>query len=197
MPASTTRRTDRWKSDDAAEHYVRSLLRGPYLPFENHWVYTSEHDGLEHGECLPPMPESIPGQYDRTRGIDILAVDDLRRLWVLEVSRGTVGGAARFKGGGKPVKYAGFAVQMSLDWRRAAAERFLAQKPHACEMLRDLLHEDGDTDTQVKARFRALMTNHRKAVIVPAGTHFDTAGTDVDFNTEVYTCVFPARLFRA
>jgi hypothetical protein len=192
MPGSTTRRTDRWKSDDAAEQYVRSLLPGPWRPFENHWL-----DASEHGENLPQMVESIPGQYGRTRGIDILAVDDLWRLWVLEVSRGTLRGAARFKGGGKPVKYAGFALQMSLDWRRAAAERFLAQAPHAGEMLRDLLHEDRSTDVQVKERFRALMASHRKAVIIPVGAHFDALGTDIDFNTEVYTCVFPAGLLGA
>jgi hypothetical protein len=191
MCATTTRRTDRWKSDDAAEQYVRSLLPGPWRPFENHWL-----DVTEQGELLPAMVESIPGQYDRTRGIDIFSLDDLGRLWVLEVSRGTLRGAARFKGGGKPVKYAGFAVQMSLDWRRAAAERFLAKMPRACEMVRDLLHEDGGPDARVMARFRALMTSHRKAVIIPVGAHFDTIDTDVDFNTEVYTCTFPVALFR-
>jgi hypothetical protein len=75
------------------------------------------------------MLESIPGQYDRSRGIDIFAVDDGGRLWVLEVSRGTLRGAARFKGGGQPVRYAGFALQMSLDWRRAAAEGRFTRAP--------------------------------------------------------------------
>jgi hypothetical protein len=191
MRPSSTRRTTRWKSDDAAEQYVRGLLPGPWRPFENHWL-----DLSEKGEPLPAMLESIPGQYDRSRGIDIFAVDDAGRLWVIEVSRGTLRGAARFKGGGKPVKYAGFALQMSLDWRRAAAERFLAEAPRACEMLRDLLHDDASTEDGVKQRFRALMGEHRKAVVIPAGAHFDAIGTDLDFNTEVYTCPFPPALMR-
>jgi len=40
-----------------------------------------------------------------------------------------------------------------------------------------------------------LLPNHNKAVIIPVGAHFDAIGTDVNFNTEVYTCRFPSRFF--
>ena len=184
------RRTDRWRSDDAAEQYVRDLMVGYRDAFENHWISAD----TERGEFLPLMLETIPGQYDRRRGIDIFAIDEVGRLWVIEVSRGTPRGAARFKGGGKRVRYAGGALQMSAEWRKAATEKFLNQMPDAAEKIRDLLHDNGP-DAHVKQRFRLMMHHHRKAVIIPLGAHFDAIGTDIDFNTEVYTCRFPSRLF--
>lgn len=190
MPLALTARTARWTSDDAAEQYVRDLLVHRPGTFENLWF-----DRTERGEYLPQMTETIPGQYDPKHGIDVFAVDYHGRLWIIEVSRGTVRGAARFKGGGKPVRYAGDKLQMSAEWRAAAAARFLERADDACDKLRDLLHlPAGRDDADVKATFVGLLRKHRKAVIIPLGGHFDTIGTDVDFTRDVYTCVFPARL---
>ena len=190
IPLALQRRTDRWASDDAAEQYVRQMLVDSRRTFENHWLDSE----TELGEFLPLMRETIPGQYGHGRGVDIFALDDVGRLWVIEVSRGSPRGAARFKGGGKPVKYAGARLQMSEEWRRAATEKFLAEHPDAVAMLRDLLHHDSGGDDQVRNRFRMLMLVHRKAIIIPLGAHFDAIGTDIDFAREVYTCRFPSRL---
>ena len=190
MPLTVQRRSDRWSSDDAAEQYVRQLLVDSRRAFENHWLDSE----TEKGEYLPLMRETIPGQYGQGHGIDIFALDDVGRLWVIEVSRGAPRGAARFKGGGKPVKYAGYRLQMSEEWRRAATEKFLAEQPDAVAMLRDLLHEDGGSDEHVRNRFRMLMLVHHKAIIIPLGAHFDAIETDIDFTREVYTCRFPSRL---
>jgi hypothetical protein len=113
---------------------------------------------------------------------------------LIEVSRGTRGGAARFKGGGKPVKYADYQLQMSLKWRTAAADRFATETPDAPAMLRYLFGETL-SDKQIVAKFRMMLPNHHKAVIIPLGGHFDAIGTDVNFNTDVYTCRFPSKLF--
>jgi hypothetical protein len=82
---------------------------------------------------------------------------------------------------------------MSAEWRREASEKFLAELPEAADMLRDLLHDNGG-DEWVKSRFRMLLHNHRKAIVIPLGAHFDAIGTDIDFTTEVYTCRFPSSL---
>lgn len=192
MTATTQHRTDRWRSDDAAEQYVRELLVCSRYAFENHWI--SAHG--ERGEFLPLMAESIPGQYGATRGIDIFAVDEAGVLWIIEVSRGSPRGAARFKGGGRPVKYADYTLQMSARWRQAAAARFLAEMPTAVQMLRDLLHDDAGADAAVKRRFTALLDQHRKAIIIPVGAHFDAIDTDIDWLLEVYTHRFPSGLLQ-
>jgi hypothetical protein len=44
-----------------------------------------------------------------------------------------------------------------------------------------------EDDRMARIKFLALLRDHRKAVIVPEGAHFDAIGTDIDFNTEVYT----------
>ncbi len=193
MLHSVLRRTDQWKSDDAAEQYVRALMTRYRDVFENHWLDVD----TERGEYLPLMQESIPGQYEGNKGIDIFALEDVGQLWVIEVSRGTPRGAARFKGGGKRVKYAGYTLQMSAEWRRAASEKFLAEMSDACAMLRHLLHDDRASDQQLKQRFRMLLHAHRKAIIIPLGAHFDAIETDIDFTREVYTCRFPSSLFHA
>lgn len=182
-------RTRRWTSDDAAEQYVRDLLVRHSQAFENHWLDSV----TERGEYLPVMRETIPGQYGANHGVDIFAIDGSDRLWIIEVSRGSQRGAARFKGGGKPVKYAGYQLQMSEAWRLAAAEKFIRDLPQAADMLRDLLRDDG-SDEHVKQRFRSLLVDHQKAIIIPLGAHFDAIGTDVDFAQEVYTCRFPSAL---
>jgi hypothetical protein len=186
----TGRLTDHWTSDDSAEQYVRQLLVSSRHAFENHWLDAD----TERGEFLPLMQETIPGQYGNGKGIDIFSIDDVGVLWVIEVSRGTPRGAARFKGGGKPVKYAESTLQMSEKWRRAATEKFLNENADAPQMLRELLHDERATDGSVKNRFRLLMHLHRKAIIIPLGAHFDAIATDIDFTRDVYTCRFPSRL---
>lgn len=171
------RRTDHWPSDDVFEGFVRGEIVRREDVFENH-----------EGDFLPRMRESIPGQYDRTHGVDIFAVDEWGDLWIIEVSRGSPRGAATFKGGGRGVKYADGNVQMSLEWRTQATYRFLDLMPDSTAKVRDLLRlPDDEPDPMVRMRFLSRLRNHRKAVVVPAGTHFDTIGTDVDFGTEVYT----------
>ena len=107
------------------------------------------------------MQESIPGQYGGGKGIDIFAIDEIGQLWVIEVSRGTPRGAARFKGGGKPVKYAGNKLQMSAEWRVSATQKFLNEMPDAAEKLRHLLHDDRSSDQQIKQRF-SMMNSPRQ-----------------------------------
>ena len=179
-----------WKSSDAAEQYVRDLLVRYDDAFENHWISASS----EQGDYLTMMRATIPGQWGSNHGIDVIALDVTGRLWLIEVSRGTRRGAARFKGGGKPVKYADYKLQMSVNWREAAADRFLTKVPNAPDMLRYLFDEQL-SDKRVVDKFRMLLPNHNKAVIIPVGAHFDAIGTDVNFNTEVYTCRFPSRFF--
>lgn len=179
-----------WKSTDAAEQYVRDLLVRYDDAFENHWI----SDRTERGDYLTLMQATIPGQFGSNHGIDVIALDVTGALWLIEVSRGTLRGAARFKGGGKPVKYAGHQLQMSLKWRSMAAERFVTETPNAPEMLR-YLFDDTLSDKQIVAKFMMMLPNHHKAIIIPLGAHFDAIGTDVDFNTEVYTCRFPSRFF--
>lgn len=136
------------------------------------------------------MSATIPGQYDDAgHGVDIFAMDAVaggRSLWVIEVSRGVPGGAATFKGGGKPVKYAGGQRQMSAAWREAATAKFL-EREDAAEKIRCLLDISEKDDRRAKTMFLSAFLRHRKAIIVPEGCHFDTNGTDVDFRTEVYT----------
>jgi hypothetical protein len=179
-----------WKSTDGAEQYVRDLLVRYDDVFENHWF----DDRTERGEYLTLMQATVPGQFGSNHGIDVIALDVTGKLWLIEVSRGQRRGATRFKGGGKPVKYAGNQLQMSLKWRTMAAERFLTETTDAPAMLRYLFDETLN-DRQVVEKFRMMLPNHRRAVIIPLGAHFDAIGTDVDFNTEVYTCRFPSRFF--
>ena len=170
--------------------YVRDLLIRHDNAFENHWF----DDATGHGEYLTLMQATVPGQFGNNHGIDVIALDFTRRLWLIEVSRGRRGGAARFKGGGLPVKYAGGKLQMSSQWRLAAANQFVSKTPDAFDKLR-YLFDERLSDKQVATKFQALLLTHRKAVIIPLGAHFDAIGTDLDFNTEVYTCRFPSGLF--
>jgi hypothetical protein len=185
----TTSGEARWKSKDRMEAFVRDCLRNRQNFFENHWI-----DDHGRGQFLNMMTVTVPGQYDESgHGIDIFAVDSLdnpRSIWIVEVSRGTPGGAAAFKGGGKPVKYAGNHLQMSAAWRQAAAQKFVA-RDDAADKIRCLLDLNDNDDARVKTIFWSAFLKHRKAVIVPEGCHFDTRGTDIDFRTEVYTFRIP------
>src|SRR5215813_6467372 len=144
-------RPNAWKSDDVAEQYVRDLLIRYNDVFENHGV----NEATGHGDYLGVMQTTIPGQFGNNHGIDIFALDFNYRLWLIEVSRGRRGGASRFKGGGMPVKYAGGHLQMSSQWRMAAAEQFLLNATDAVDTLRYLFTESA-SDKRVVARFRGL-----------------------------------------
>src|SRR5581483_9463405 len=102
----------KWKSEDRLEAYVRDrLVNYPHF-FKNHM-----------GDDLPLMESTIPAQFNRSgHGIDILAVDRGRRLWILEVSRGSKLGAAL-------VKHLGLRkdgnAQMSPAWRTQKKDSFL------------------------------------------------------------------------
>jgi hypothetical protein len=174
------------------EAFVRDALRNRQNFFENHWI--GEHG---RGEFLQMMTATIPGHYDEAgHGVDIFAMDALdpkRALWIIEVSRGRAGGAATFKGGGKPVKYAGDQLQMSAGWREAAAAKFLT-RDDAPDKIRHLLDTTEKDDGATRSMFWSKFLQHRKAVIVPENCHFDTIGTDIDFRREVYTFALPTVL---
>jgi hypothetical protein len=183
MRAKPRPRLPRWK---IAEQYVLHLLCERSNAFES-----NDLDSSERGSYLPRMRAAVPGQHGAGHGIDILAIDPAGRLWIIEVSIGTRRGATRFKGGGKPVKYAGGNLQMSAEWRAAAAELFL-EEDDAILRLRSLIDpHQAMTDRQCAAAFRHLMDHHRKAVVIPLGAHFDTIRTDVDYLRDVYTYRFP------
>jgi len=169
-----------------AEEYVLELLVTRDRAFENHFVSS---DG--HGEFMPRMRSAIAGQSSRGHGADIFAVDHEDHLWIIEVSLGTPRGAARFKGGGRPVKGADYNLQMSEEWRAYAVDLFLNESD-ATQRIQALLNLPNHANRSAAlARFTWMLDRHRKAIIVPAGTHFDTTGTDIDFLTEVYTHRFP------
>ncbi len=178
------KRSERWKSSDGLESFVRyAMVRHPRM-FENHYI---NEKGV--GDFLPLMDQTIPGQFNRSgNGVDIFALDFARNLWIVEVSRGVQQGATVFKGGGRPVGYAGWELQMSAPWRKAATERFVEKVPEAVDMLRDLLDlSPKEDEVFVKIAFENKFSTHRKAIIIPEEGHFDHSGTDIDFNREVYT----------
>jgi hypothetical protein len=188
MAANAKPARPRWK---IAEDFVLGLLLDRADAFENH-----DLDSSERGGFMPRMRSAVPGQHGPGHGIDIFAVDDRSRLWVIEVSIGTLRGAARFKGAGKPVRYAGGGLQMSSAWRLAAAARFLAE-PDATDRIRRLLSlPHGMSDVNLVARFNTLLERHRKALIIPEGAHFDAIETDIDFTRDVYTYPFPSWFLR-
>jgi hypothetical protein len=111
----------RWGSGDRLEAYVRDrLVNYPHF-FRNH-----------EGDDLPPMSVTIPGQFNKSgHGIDILALDNRRTLWIIEVSRGSSRGAALVKHLGK--RKDGNS-QMSPAWRTQKKAKFL-ELPDSYEKL--------------------------------------------------------------
>jgi hypothetical protein len=181
---SFQKRSEKWKSSDRLEGFVRQVMvRHPRM-FENHYIHER---GV--GDFLPLMDQTIPGQFNGSgNGVDIFAIDLGRNLWIVEVSRGVKRGATVFKGRGRPVGYAGRELQMSAPWRKAATDRFLEKVPDAVDMLRDLLDlSPEEPEAVVKSAFQAKFAKHRKAIILPEGGHFDEYGTDIEFVHEVYT----------
>jgi hypothetical protein len=166
-----------WPSNDRMEAYVRySLVRNPGI-FENHF-----------SENLPRMAATIPGQYDSQRGIDIIAIDGQRprrRLWLLEISRGSKMGAASVKELLNR-RYAGNKAQMAREWRRAAADRFL-KRVDSSEKLEALFDVPGINREDLEELFEDCFESHQAAVLVPAGCHVAGNETGLVFAEDIYT----------
>ena len=146
----------RRKAPDRLEEYVRyCLLNNPGI-FQNHSL-----------EPLPRMVTAIPGQYNSQQGIDILALDEQRQLWVIEVSRGRKRGALLIKELAER-RYAGHKPQMSEEWRDAAVTKFL-ERPDSTKMLEKLFDVSGLDREELENLFAGKFKAHRKAIVVPAG----------------------------
>jgi hypothetical protein len=179
MP-STYRLTDPGEvcpSGDRMEAYVRyCLVKNPGI-FQNHF-----------SENLPRMMATIPGQYDSQRGIDVIAVDGhrpRRRLWLIEISRGSRMGAASIKE--LPNRqYAGNKAQMSREWRRAAADLFL-RRADSSKKLEALFDVPGLNREGLDQLFEEYFESHQAAVVVPAGCHVAGSGTGLQFAEDVFT----------
>jgi hypothetical protein len=144
------------KAPDLLEGYVRyCLLNNPGI-FQNHSL-----------DPLPRMVATIPGQYNSQQGIDILALDEQRQLWVIEVSRGRKTGAALIKELPER-KYAGYKPQMSEEWRDAAATKFL-KRPDSTKLLAKLFDVSGLDREELENLFDEKFKTHQKAIVVPAG----------------------------
>lgn len=160
------------KALDLLEGYVRyCLLNNPGI-FQNHSL-----------EPLPRMVTVIPGQYNSTQGIDILALDKRRQLWVIEVSRGRKRGALLIKELAER-RYAGYKPQMSKEWRDAAATRFL-ERPDSTQMLERLFDVAGLDREELENLFDEKFKTHRKAIVVPAGC--DVAPVETKASKEFYS----------
>ena len=145
----------RWGSGDRLEAYVRDrLVNYPHF-FRNH-----------EGDDLPPMSVTIPGQFNKSgHGIDILALDHRRMLWIIEVSRGSSLGAALVKHLGK--RKDGNS-QMSPAWRTQKKARFL-ELPDSYEKLIALFDAPGLPPEEARNLFESKLDQHRVAIVVPDG----------------------------
>jgi hypothetical protein len=163
----------KWGSDDRLEAYVRDrLVNYPHF-FKNHV-----------SDSLPLMQATIPGQFNESgHGIDILALDARRTLWILEVSRGSRLGAAF-------VKHLGLRKdgnsQMSPAWRIQKKEKFLSL-PDATEKLIALFDAEGMSAAGIRELFERKLENHRAAVLVPEGCHVEGIQTGMSFGQDIYT----------
>jgi hypothetical protein len=164
-------------STDRMEAYVRyCLVQNPGI-FRNHF-----------SESLPRMVATIPGQYNTQCGIDVIAVDGIRprrRLWLIEISRGREKGAALEKELPNRI-YAGNRAQMSLEWRRAAADRFL-RRADSSEKLQTLFDVPGLRREGLEELFESYFDKHQVAVVVPAGCHVAGNETGLRFAADIYT----------
>ena len=175
--AGITDRGATFTSTDRMEAYVRyCLVQNPGI-FRNHF-----------SENLPRMVATIPGQYNTQCGIDVLALDahrPRRRLWLIEISRGSEKGAALEKELPNRL-YAGNRAQMSPEWRRAAADRFL-QRADSSLKLQALFDVLGLNRAGLVQLFEDYFKSHQAAVVVPAGCHVAGNDTGLQFATDIYT----------
>lgn len=163
----------KWKSDDRLEAYVRDRLTNYPHFFKNHM-----------GDDLPLMESTIPGQFNESgHGIDILALDRSRRLWVIEVSRGSKLGAAF-------VKHLGLRKdgnsQMSPAWRIQKKDKFVSL-PDATDKLIALFDVQGMSQDGVRDLFERKLETHRVAILVPEGCHVEGLNTGISFGQDIYT----------
>jgi hypothetical protein len=169
-------RTDagrRWGSDDKLEGFVRDHLVQYARFFQNHV-----------GDYLPRMSATIPGQFNASgHGIDIMALDDDRRLWIIEVSRGSIRGAGSVKLLG--TRKDGNA-QMSRAWRTLKKDKFL-ELPDAQEKLTALFDVPGMPKKDLLTLFDAKLDKHKVAIVVPEGCHVEGARTRISFGFAIYT----------
>jgi hypothetical protein len=163
----------KWGSGDKLEGYVRDrLVNHPHF-FQNH-----------EGDYLPLMDVTIPGQFNESgHGIDIMALDKRRTLWIVEVSRGSIRGAGLVKHLGK--RKDGNS-QMSPAWRTQKKDKFL-ELPEAHEKLIALFDAAGLNREQAQTLFDSKLNEHRVAIIVPEGCHVEGENTEISFGREIYT----------
>jgi len=136
------------------------------------------------GDDLPLMQATIPGQFNESgHGIDILALDSRRTLWILEVSRGSRLGAAF-------VKHLGLRKdgnsQMSPAWRVQKKDKFL-NLPDATEKLIALFDAAGMSGAGIRDLFERKLENHKAAVLVTEGCHVEGIQTGMSFGQDIYT----------
>lgn len=163
----------KWRPDDKLEGYVRDRLVNYPRFFKNH-----------EGNDLPLMTVTIPGQFNRSgHGIDILALDSQRTLWIIEVSRGSHLGAGFVKHLGKRKDGSS---QMSTTWRAQKQNRFL-ELPDSHEKLITLFDAPGLTQKEIRILFEAKFNEHRVAIIVPDGCHVEGYKTGISFGRDIYT----------
>jgi hypothetical protein len=169
----TTDAGRRWGSGDRLEAYVRDRLVNYPRFFKNH-----------EGDDLPTMNATIPGQFNKSgHGIDILALDRQRTLWIIEVSRGSLRGASTVKHLGKRVKGN---YQMAPEWRTVKKDEFL-RLPNAHEKLIALFDAPGMSSGDVLSLFDTKLNEHRVAIVVPEGCHVEGENTEISFGREIYT----------
>jgi hypothetical protein len=165
-------------STDRMEAYVRyCLVQNPGI-FRNHF-----------SETLPRMVATVPGQHNKQHGIDVFAVDGCRpqrRLWLIEISRGRVIGAALEKELPNR-RYAGNKAQMSPEWRRAAADKFLQKAADSTRKLQALFDVPGLDREHLEQLFENYFQSHKAAVLVPAGCHVAGNETGLQFSGDIYT----------
>jgi hypothetical protein len=164
----------RWGSADRLEAYVRDRL-------VNFPRFFKDHEEKHH---LPLMTVTIPGQFNESgHGIDILALDNRRTLWIIEVSRGSIRGAGFVKHLGK--RKDGNS-QMSPEWRTQKADKFL-ELPDSYEKLIALFDAPGLPPGMARDLFASKLNEHRVAIVVPEGCHVEGQGTEISFGRDIYT----------
>jgi hypothetical protein len=163
----------RWGSTDRLEGYVRDRLVNYPGFFRNHF-----------GESLPLMQSTVPGQFNGSgHGIDIIALDGKRRLWIIEVSRGSSFGAAFVKHLGRRKDGSS---QMSPAWRIQKKDKFL-DLPDAEDKLIALFDAPGMSRDAIRSLFERKLDEHRVAVLVPEGCHVEGLQTGISFAEDIYT----------